>query len=775
MLFRLIIVLGLCLCFGDESVFAQQRGNKSPQNFNANRSKTMQRGRAGGHSTAGSAMKRPSSSMNRKPGHSPSMGRAPNRPQRPANMQAPKRPSYSNARPATRPNTRPSNTRPGNTRPNTRPGSSFPGGAKPGYQRPSKQPGMTRPSTRPSNKWPQTKPGSMKPGTRPQPQHPGSMGRPNKPGTRPAIRPPTRPGVKPETRPNTRPSINPGVRPGTKPGTKPGVRPGTRPETKPGVRPGTKPGTRPPVRPGTKPGVRPGTKPGTRPPVRPGTKPETKPNYPRPNRPGGGGSNRPIRPGGGSGFNPGGGGGGGFGGGSGFNPGGIGGNRPNWNNNNNNQWGNNWGNNWNNQWNNQWNNNNNFFGGNQIQNNINNIQNNWNINANTNYFNRGAWDRWNTNWGYQNHWYTNNYRPWHNSWYHGSWNYHYGNSAAAFGIGTAVGAATSWLWGPSIYQSGYYTYANPYCSSPTVIEMQSGPQVVVDYTQPIPSEPIVINNNISSSDAGTDAQTERNQPLEPDQTGLETYEEARSLFYRGDYENALAKSNLALSKLPTDATLHQFRALCLFALKDYRSAAAAINSVLSVGPGWDWTTLSSLYPSTETYETQLRNLESFVSQNPKAAFAHFLLAYQYITCGYNDEAVAELRETVALEPSDTVASSLLNMLAPEASDEAEDDDQKQPIDIDAESLFGSWQAQSGNDGSIDLALDSEGKFRWVVTQNQKPGAELTGEYSLADDKLMLQPEQGGPLVGVITPGDGQFQFRIAGAPPGDKGLNFEKK
>ena len=44
----------------------------------------------------------------------------------------------------------------------------------------------------------------------------------------------------------------------------------------------------------------------------------------------------------------------------------------------------------------------------------------------------------------------------------------------------------------------------------------------------------------------------------------------------------------------------------LFALKRYDEAAAALYAVLSVGPGWDWTTLISLYADPETYTQQLR-------------------------------------------------------------------------------------------------------------------------------------------------------------------------
>jgi tetratricopeptide (TPR) repeat protein len=292
----------------------------------------------------------------------------------------------------------------------------------------------------------------------------------------------------------------------------------------------------------------------------------------------------------------------------------------------------------------------------------------------------------------------------------------------------------------------------------------------VDYTHPIPSDPVII-------DSTQPAQPGQAAPAapEPDQTGLEAYEESRNLFYFKDYAGALAKSNLALSKLPTDSSLHQFRALCQFAQQDYRNAAAAINSVLSVGPGWDWTTMSGLYASTDTYTKQLRELEAFVNQNPQAAFGHFLLAYHYVTSGYNEEAIEELKRTLELEPSDLVASNLLGMLEPPeapAEPQPETDIAEAPK-FAASQLFGSWKSSSSETNFIDLQLEEDGKFEWVVNQNNQPQTTLSGEYSLADDKLMLQPQQGGPLVGIVTLAEGGgFNFKIAGSPPGDKGLDF---
>src|SRR5262249_57315751 len=111
--------------------------------------------------------------------------------------------------------------------------------------------------------------------------------------------------------------------------------------------------------------------------------------------------------------------------------------------------------------------------------------------------------------------------------------------------------------------------------------------------------------------------------------GLVPFDQAREAFKAGDYAQALKKVDEALQKLPKDAALHEFRALVLFAQGQYQQAAATIYSVLAVGPGWDWTTLSSMYSNVDVYAKQLRALEAYRKQNPGAADAAFLLAYHY--------------------------------------------------------------------------------------------------------------------------------------------------
>ena len=41
--------------------------------------------------------------------------------------------------------------------------------------------------------------------------------------------------------------------------------------------------------------------------------------------------------------------------------------------------------------------------------------------------------------------------------------------------------------------------------------------------------------------------------------------------------------------------------MSLFALGQYDEAAVPMYTVLSNGPGWDWTTLAGLYPSVDVY------------------------------------------------------------------------------------------------------------------------------------------------------------------------------
>jgi tetratricopeptide (TPR) repeat protein len=137
---------------------------------------------------------------------------------------------------------------------------------------------------------------------------------------------------------------------------------------------------------------------------------------------------------------------------------------------------------------------------------------------------------------------------------------------------------------------------------------------------------------------------------------------ARRAFQKGDYAEAQRECERAIQLLPGDANLREFRALCQFAQGKYTAAAATLYDVLAAGPGWHWETLSSVYPSAQTYTTQLRALERYVREHPMDPAGHLVLAYYYLALDERQAAVGQLREVVQLQPSDQVSPAILKAL-----------------------------------------------------------------------------------------------------------------
>jgi Tetratricopeptide repeat len=518
-------------------------------------------------------------------------------------------------------------------------------------------------------------------------------------------------------------------------------------------------------------------------------------------RPGGGGSGEfnggGIRPGGG-GIRPGGGGSGEF----------AGGNRPGGGN---------------------------FNGGNFNGNNVN--RNNFNgNNFNRNNFNNNNFNRNNFNGNNVNV----NRQGYYGNWYHGGWNGNAGWNGAGYrpngwgwgGGGWGGGGWGGWGWGlgaglatagiiaaVSPWNWGYYGYSNPYYSG--------GGSSYLNYSQPIVSAPYdygydqslyaadgtpldgnsldsapldsvpldgaplgtavasdsVFNDtapNATSPDGTPPTPGLANGPsMTPDQTqALQIFAEARQQFTAGDYSTALTTVDGAIKLTPNDPVMHEFRGLCLFAEGDYQQSAAAIYAVLSGGPGWDWTTVSGLYPSTAVYTKQLRALEAYIRQNPDKADAKFLLAYQYLLTGYNDAAATQLKQVVALEPKDALSAQLLKSIdggkdgTPAATPAATPPPAGKPVD--AATLVGNWTANRPDGTKVEMDLTDAKQFTWKFDQGGKP-QELKGDYSLADNYLVLKASAQNALVGQVGLVNGnELNFRLADNNPADPGLTFKK-
>lgn len=316
-----------------------------------------------------------------------------------------------------------------------------------------------------------------------------------------------------------------------------------------------------------------------------------------------------------------------------------------------------------------------------------------------------------------------------------------------------------WGLGRNYYTSGYLPYANPYYAG--------GGSGAYDYSQPIPVSTDGANG--AADDAARD------------------FDAARQQFRNGDYNAALALVDRALSAHPSDAVLHEFRALVLFAQGDYQAAAATLHSVLAVGPGWDWATMIGLYPDVETYTSQLRALEANVKNRPGEPAARFVLAYLYITARQEEAAAKQLQEVVRLMPSDRTAGDLHRMLAklddkvapvdarpPTPAEPAPADAAKSAPPLAAAAMTGTWHASRDDGSKFDLVLSPDKQFVWDFSQDSRH-EKLSGTFTTEGSLLVLQPKEAGAMIGQVKmDGKDNFSFRLLGAPAEDKGLAFAR-
>jgi tetratricopeptide (TPR) repeat protein len=371
-------------------------------------------------------------------------------------------------------------------------------------------------------------------------------------------------------------------------------------------------------------------------------------------------------------------------------------------------------------------------------------------------------------------------------WGYGGWGYggfgNWGFGGLGFGgLGYGYGGygLSSWTYGPSLYDWGYASYYNPY-SYGSVWPSTYVASLGYDYTQPIntqaaPPDPALTSQAITYFDA------------------------AREAFKAGNYTRALELTDQAIRQMPNDAALHEFRALALFALHRYDESASALYAVLSAGPGWDWATLSGLYPSVSVYTQQLRALEAYCGQNPSSASARFVLAYHYLTDGHTLAALQQLKEVAALQPKDGLSPQLARQLEPSAAGTSpgpasgpsaagpaagalapapplRETSATAPAAPGREGrLEGTWTAQADKDTAISLTFPDPSHFTWTVTQ-QGQTRQLQGKLTYGNGILTLAQDQGPAIVGNTTWTDEtHFTFKVPGAGPNDSGLMFTKQ
>ena len=428
-------------------------------------------------------------------------------------------------------------------------------------------------------------------------------------------------------------------------------------------------------------------------------------------------------------------------------------------------------------------------GNNITVNKINNINNTRNVNVSRNVnnmnLNRPSWASGNPNWAYRP---GNAYHQgWVNGYWHGQNNGNWWNNGGAFMTGMAVGGIGAWGVGSAVYGWGYRPYVNPYYAMAPVVVQQ--PVVVTQPTTVVVQQPVPLQQSAVAAGA---APVDYSQPLstgapppdpavaDPAHPGLRRG--PRRLPCR-QLHRRLQKTDASLKTLPNDAAMNEFRALCLFALQQYDQAAATLYAVLSAGPGWDWTTMSSLYPNIDVYTTQVRALEAYSSTNPQSASARFVLAYHYLTQGHTEAAVDELKAVVKLQPADQLSAQLVTQLSgtqatppaeASATTVAAPPAEAAPAAATQGNLVGVWKASPAQGTSIELTLGGDSKFNWNVVSQGKT-QPIAGTYTYENGVLSLTQSENNAMVGKVAWKDeGHFNFQAMGGGPNDPGLTFSK-
>jgi tetratricopeptide (TPR) repeat protein len=382
------------------------------------------------------------------------------------------------------------------------------------------------------------------------------------------------------------------------------------------------------------------------------------------------------------------------------------------------------------------------------------------ININNNFYGNNNFAFRPTFWGAHPWWGAGNSFVWHHghwsfgwnsSFYRRSWWY---SSNSSFSSGFLWGISV-WSLGNLIYNTGYQVYRNPY-PAPVV------QNTFVTYTQPI------------SVAAAANPPGDEKVVASAEAKSADALERSRAAFKAGDYLVAYKAVDEAIFHTPGDPTLHEYRALILFALGKYADAAGVLNPVLASGPGWGWDTMIGFYNSSETYTEQLRNLESYVKNSPTKADSRFLLGYHYMVCGFMEKAYQEFAKASELQPADTISRQLRDLTKASIPDKGESDIQREapPALVPADKLVGTWVSDRGEDGKVTFTMTSGGEYTWNF-MNAGKSTELTGTYGLNEQGMLILISEDSQMVSAIEmKDDSKLHFTLIGAPEGDPGLMF---
>ena len=283
-----------------------------------------------------------------------------------------------------------------------------------------------------------------------------------------------------------------------------------------------------------------------------------------------------------------------------------------------------------------------------------------------------------------------------------------------------------WSLGNMIYDMGYNSYRNPY------------PAPAVVYIRASASRRCQVHHHLSRSRSTVTAAA--NPPGDDEQAAQlaetksdEALERSRVAFKQGDYMTAMKAVDEAIAHTPGDVTLHEYRALVLFALGRYADAAGVLNPVLASGPGWGWDTMVEFYDSSPPTTASSASSKPTSKARRTSADAHFLLGYHYLVCGHMESPTNSLPKLWNCNPP--TPSPANSATSPRARCPRRRGRKAAPPKPDADprsrdKLVGTWVSDRGAGRQDHLQDEGDGNFTWNYSATEIRKLESQGHLRL---------------------------------------------
>jgi hypothetical protein len=255
------------------------------------------------------------------------------------------------------------------------------------------------------------------------------------------------------------------------------------------------------------------------------------------------------------------------------------------------------------------------------------------------------------------------YHRWWGGWY---WGYPYGwggGWAVAFWPAAWYAAyAPYWIGGCPTYGFGsvyygptyqqYFADEQPVYGVPEVVEegVPAGPEALPEAVVP----------------AGEEQPVAEPEAQSPDAPGLPHFDAGVKAFQKGDFETAIQSFEAATEAEPDNGELWMGLMHASFAEGEYTTSADALANAAALGGfprGYRFDPRPA-YPSPDTFDQALANLEEHRRTHPDDANAHLVAAYMHLALGDRDEANQAIVRVLELRPGDETAPTLNTALLP---------------------------------------------------------------------------------------------------------------